>query len=53
MVPPILGKPHISGMEKTGQTPKGIQKLDPLEDYRELYRNYIGVIMALYRGSNF
>ena len=31
------------------QTPKGISKLDPLEEYGEMYGDYVGVIMALYR----
>ena len=35
------------------QTPRGIQKLDPLEPYGISYKEYIGVIMGLYRGSNF
>ena len=35
------------------QTPKRIQKLDPLEPYGKFYKDYIGVIMGLYRGSNF
>ena len=41
-------------METTiSQTPKGISKLDPLEPYGKLYKDYIGVIMGLYRESNF
>ena len=35
------------------QTPKGMQQLDPLQGYGELYRDSIGAITALYRGSNF
>ena len=33
------------------QTCKGIQELEPLDDYRELYKEYLGVILTLYRGS--
>ena len=32
------------------QTPKVIQKLDPLEPKWKLYRGYVGVVMGLYRG---
>ena len=28
-------------------------KVDPLEPYGRLYKDYIGVTMGLYRGSNF
>ena len=35
------------------QTPKEIQKTEPLEDRGELFGDYIGDIMALYRGFDF
>ena len=39
--------------QSSTQTPKGIQKLDPLEPYGTLYKDCVRVIMGLYRGSNF
>ena len=44
--------PYI-GNGKDWPDPQKDPKIGSLEDYRELYSNYIGVIMALYRGSNF
>ena len=56
----MLGKQVAQGLTFTGllfnepRHPKGlIQKSDALEDYRDLHRDYVGGIMALYRGSNF
>ena len=33
--------------------PRRDLKLDPLEPCGKLYKDYIGIIMGLYRGSNF
>ena len=35
------------------QTPKRIQQLDPVEPYGKFYWDYIGVVLGLFRGSNF